>query len=354
MKILHITATHLKPDGGVPIVLKKLVIEQNKIDNIKSTVISLVADVDDMQCVFFKHVPIRNFNDFIVRYNPDIAILHSFYYYQYNFIVKSLIGMKIPYFIEPHGSFGRAALKKSYLKKVVANNTVFRKQIKKAYGFIFLNNAEKKDSKYKTCNDLVIPNGLDSSDISNEIKENQDFRLYYIGRYDVHHKGMDYLMKALEILDKEKYSLEVVMWGKGAEKDEQYLIKKQQSFKYVNLCIKPSIYGEEKKQQLEQIGPMILTSRYEGFPMTVLEAWGFGNPCIVTEGTNVADEVVNNGLGWRTRLDAKSIANCIKVAVEDYSVNKKEYIFNTKKYVLDNYGWEKIAQRSIRLLNKKE
>lgn len=52
MKILHITATHLKPDGGVPIVLKKLVIEQNKIDNIKSTVISLVADVDDMQCVF--------------------------------------------------------------------------------------------------------------------------------------------------------------------------------------------------------------------------------------------------------------------------------------------------------------
>lgn len=32
-------------------------------------------------------------------------------------------------------------------------------------------------------------------------------------------------MKALEILDKEKYSLDVVMWGKGAEKDEQYLIK---------------------------------------------------------------------------------------------------------------------------------
>ena len=54
MKLLHITATHLKPDGGVPVVLKELVTEQNKINNFESRVISVVASVEEMHSPYFE------------------------------------------------------------------------------------------------------------------------------------------------------------------------------------------------------------------------------------------------------------------------------------------------------------
>ena len=97
---------------------------------------------------------------------------------------------------------------------------------------------------------------------------------------------------------------------------------------------------------------MILVSRYEGFPMTVLEAWKYGNPCLVTDGTNVADEIVRNKLGWRTDLSSHSIANTIELALEEYQKYKDEFIKKSKKYVCSNYSWPCIALKSFQELEK--
>ena len=198
MKLLHVTATHLKPDGGVPVVLKELSYWQNEIENVSSMVISLVSPVDDMESKYFKYVPSEKFESFIIEFAPDFVILHSFYYLNYNYTVKILLKYNIPYFIEPHGSFGQAAMKKSYFKKKIANNTIFKKQLKNAFGFIFLNDAEKKDSVYHTSHDLIIPNGINVDKEKYKKNDNQVI-FYFIGRYDIMHKGLDYMFEALDI-----------------------------------------------------------------------------------------------------------------------------------------------------------
>ena len=96
---------------------------------------------------------------------------------------------------------------------------------------------------------------------------------------------------------------------------------------------------------------MLLTSRYEGFPMTILEAWSYGNPCLVTPGTNVADEIAINNLGWTVNLTADSIADGIKKALKDYSVSRADYVSRCKEYVCKNYSWKIIAKTSYKLLN---
>lgn len=346
MNLLHITATHLKPDGGIPIVLKNLVEEQNKLQNFKSRVLSISSSIDEIKSPYFDYVEIKYLKKYIENYNPDIVIIHSFYYLKYNFVVNLLIKYNIPYFIEPHGSFGKMALKKSKIKKIIANKIIFRKQLKYAFGFIFLNEAEKKDSYYKTKHDLVFPNGIFRSDVKMAIIPQKTTKLYFIGRYDINHKGLDYLLKALEILEKEMYKISIVFWGKGSKKSEQYIKNKISKFKYVNVKFNYSIYGKEKNELLEQIGPMLLTSRYEGFPMTILEAWSYGNPCLVTPGTNVFEEVIRNKLGWGTTLNALDIAISIKNLINDYEVNKYTYIRRCKRYVLKNYLWENIAKKT--------
>ena len=86
--------------------------------------------------------------------------------------------------------------------------------------------------------------------------------------------------------------------------------------------------------------------------MTVLEAWKYGNPCLVTAGTNVKEEVVANQLGWGVDLDSDSIASAILQAQKDYTAMKKEYISNCKSYVKNMYSWDCLAQISYDKLSE--
>lgn len=352
MKILHITATHLNPDGGVPVVLKELCTSQNKIDGFESRVISLVAPVSKMNSEYFEYVQNKEFVNYINKYRPDFAILHSFFYFEYNSVVRKLVKKGIPYYIEPHGSFGKEALKKSRIKKFIALNTIFSAQIKNAYGYIFLNKKEMDSSKYRTKNDIIIPNGINKNSILSTVRKESKCNFYFIGRIDVFQKGLDFLLESLRFLDCEGISINLHIWGKGNSKDTLFVKEKIDHLKNVNVEFSDSIYGIEKDNILEQCGPMILTSRYEGLPMTVLESWKYGNPCIVTEGTNMTTEVEKYNLGWVTKLDGRSIADTIIKANNDYRKNRDAYVKRCKQYVEDNYSWDKIASDSYKLFRE--
>lgn len=347
MRLLHITATHLNLTGGIPVVLKELVEAQNLVEGFESRVLSLKAPVAQMNSKYFDELKEEKLERYLDKFNPEIIILHSFYYAEYNSVVKSIVKRNIPYLIEPHGSFGKNAMKKGKLKKIIANNTIFRKQIKKAKGFVFLNTNEMNDSVYRSQYDIVIPNGIDIRDISYGVKEIKEHNFYFIGRYDIVHKGLDILLDALSLLDNEHCHMKVVFWGKGSEQDTKYIKDKIKGFTHITVQCNEPLYGKDKEETLEQIGPMLLTSRYEGLPMTILEAWSYGNPCIVTPGTNMSEEIVENNLGWTTSLDAHSIAECIKQAQYEYEMNSNKYIRNCKKYVAEHYLWSKIAKMSF-------
>ncbi len=106
---------------------------------------------------------------------------------------------------------------------------------------------------------------------------------------------------------------------------------------------------KEKESVFEESNIMILTSRYEGFPITVLEALSYGNPCIVTNGTNVRKMIEANNIGWGTEYD--KISETILKAIEDYKNNPASYVKNTRDFVKENYSWSEISKLSIELLS---
>lgn len=351
MRLLHITATHLNLAGGIPVVLRDLVSAQNKIENFEARVLSIRADISAMKSEFFDFLGNESFEKYIDNYKPDVVIFHSHYYFDYLRFYRSLVKRNIPYFIEPHGSFGKAALQKSRLKKQIANGIVLRPFMKCAKGYIFLNESEKNDAQFKTNHDLVIPNGIDAEKIEREICPQERWSLYFIGRFDVNHKGLDFLFDALEILDKKNERVSVKLYGKGTDEELEFVNHRISNLHSVSVINCGPIYGDDQARTLEQCGIMLLTSRYEGFPMTVLEAWKYGNPCLVTPGTNVADEIVENGLGWKTELNAEDIAHAISLGLSEYSRQRIEYINKCKEYVSERYDWKEIAKVSLEQLS---
>lgn len=352
MKILHITAINtLLARSGIPAVLKGLCDNQNRIEGIEACVLSLRADAKEAGSPFFDNLRNLCFRDYVRGYRPDIVIFHDFYYYEYASMAFCLKRSHIPFVLEPHGAFGRQAMKKSWLKKFVANNTLFRILIKGSAGFIFTNEGEKNDAAYKKEKVFVIPNGVDKNAIDDHLtkdyKKDNEPIFYFLGRYDINHKGLDYLFDALDILDAKGVNITVNMYGLGSEKEIAYVHKRIDGIKNLIVEDKGTIYGEEKIKALRKANILLLTSRYEGSPMTILDALSYGNPCLVTPGTNVSDEIVRYHLGWKTELKAEAIADSILKALEDYRQNYTTYYDACRQYVLDNFLWDKIASMSV-------
>lgn len=346
MRILHITASPLNPIGGISVVLKNIVKNQNEIEGVEAKVLSLCADIGYEHITYVKN----DYRRFIEDYKPDIAIIHGFFYLEFSNVSNELAKNKIPYFIEPHGSFVVEALKKGRIKKYIANRTIFRRLINNAYGYIYLSEEERDNSYYKTEHDLIIPNGISASDDCYEGIHSDS--LYFIGRYDICHKGLDILLDSLEILDRKRLDIQIDFYGDGKEKDVKYIERRISMFKYVKCFNKGPIYGTEKNKIILSHGIMLLTSRFEGFPMTVLEAWQMGNPCIVTPQTNITAIVRKEKLGWVTELNSDSIADTIIQALDEYRANRNEYTAKCKEYVNSNYMWSNVAEVSIERLEK--
>ena len=352
MKLIHITATHLNSAGGIPVVLKNLAEAQNRIPDMNATVVSLNADVEHLHSDCFVRVKLDGLEKYLQKQKPDIVIIHSFFHPEYMRVAQILIRNHIRYYIEPHGSFMKAGMGKSRLKKTVANATVFRRLIRCAYGYIYLNKGEMKRSLYHTKHDIIIPNGIIPDEQAHEKSDN--IKMYYIGRYDIHEKGIDTLIDALSILDQRGCSFAFDFFGDGEKESIAFIKERTAHLKNIAVRVNGPVYHEEKDKLLSGYNISVLLSLHEGLPMTILESWNYGNPCFVTAGTNMAEECVKAQIGWLAGSGAEEVAAQTELLLKAYANDKEGYVKRCREHIARKYTWDKIARRSCCLLKQHE
>lgn len=348
MKILHISQIGRLKEG-IGSVLYKLVPLQRELGN-QVKIISVFKNevYPDFLVEYVKNE--SDFCNIIDIFEPDIVIFHSVYYIPYLHFYRVLLNRQIPYLIQMHGALSKQNYAKGQFKKWVANKLFFNKFLKKARAIIFLNDAERKNCIVNTLNtnSIIIPNGCDKVQSLFLAKSNLQFPLdiLYIGRIDMIHKGNDKLIEAMEILKREKYDkCKISVYANPNDPDLQVFIKNIENMKGL-IEYKGGIYGKDKDRRMKEADLFILTSRYEGMPMGVLEALSYGIPCIVTPGTNMSNEIADIKAGWVSSFDAIQIAQTIKKAVEEYSDEPNQFKVNAHN-LSKEYNWEKIAKDSI-------
>jgi glycosyltransferase involved in cell wall biosynthesis len=108
-------------------------------------------------------------------------------------------------------------------------------------------------------------------------------------------KGVDLLIRAFEIVSKEIDNCVLVIAGP----DDGSLSGLKALAEELNLCEKVlftgPLYDKEKFAVYRDSDIYVLPSYYETFPMTVLEAWEFKMPVVVTENCGIKDLVHDSG-----------------------------------------------------------
>lgn len=278
---------------------------------------------------------------------PDLVVFESFYYIDDVRLSIECRRRKIPYIIVPRSALTKQGQSNKKYKKVPANLLFFKPMTRNAIAIQYLTEKELIDSGKKWCKQsFIMANGIERN-MSPVPKNNKRIRGIYIGRFDPYQKGLDLLLEACvackDVIQDKNIIIE--LYGpKRYNCREEYQEQINQAGMKEYILIKDGVFGETKKEVLKNADFFVMTSRFEGMPMSLIEAMSYGLPCLITEGTNMADVVEKHNAGWISKVDSQSISIAIKrmaneiASFEQKSINAWEL---SKKY-----DWVSIAEET--------
>ena len=171
----------------------------------------------------------------------------------------------------------------------------------------------------------VVPNILSSELVLTKAQAKDEpvnkgaFNFCTICRCDVKVKGLDRLLKVFYELKKQGLT-NGVKWhliGGGGDFD-----KFSQQIKDLELDDTIILYGNKLNPlpYLRYMDVFVLTSRYEGKPVSVTEAQILGLPCIVTNYESAVTQVDHQLTGFIADNDYQSIYDAIKMVIDSPSI----------------------------------
>lgn len=187
----------------------------------------------------------------------------------------------------------------------------------------------------------VLPNCIDTTDAANFMR-NYDKRepvsLLFLGRI-VKDKGLDFIVEALDRLQRKGVRFTFAMAGSGPAEGE-YVAKFRSllgsSFKFLGV-----VSGWVKTELLKASDVFLLPSLYEGLPMALLECMSFGVVPVTTDVGSIGTVVANNRNGIILCREPSSLANELALAIERLSANPsylKSLSINAHEHIIGNFN----------------
>lgn len=279
---------------------------------------------------------------------PDLVVFNEVYKPKYLKLYKECLRRNIKYIIIPHGCLVNESQKKHRLKKILGNILLFNRFISKASAVQFLNENERKNSKFKYKKSIIAGNGVNTPSYKNKNNnKNKDF--VFIGRYEILHKGLDLLVKICE--ENHNWFIEngikIQLYGRDSG-NELVLLKEMIKNNNVEdiLIVNGPVYEKDKEEVLKNAYSFIQCSRFEGQPMGVIEALSIGIPCVVTYGTYLGEYIKNNKCGIACDFDSNTVFNAIK-SIANNPKMRNRYAENAYKKSNIDFNWNTVIEKTI-------
>ena len=253
-----------------------------------------------------------------------------------------------PYMIAPHGMLDPWAMRNHQTRKKILMRLYQGAHFANAACIRALNLAELEairalNFKNPVC---LIPNGVDLPEITSTSTKKPDRpTILFLGRLDPK-KGIEVLLESWQrfVADAGKdYLLKVVGWG-----DAEYVTKLQQMATTLNLdnsvqWAGPQFGQEKQKSFLEAIG-FVLPSFSEGMPMTILEAWSYHLPVIMTPQCNIPE-----GIEHEACIECQPEVDSLTVAFEQFArmseSDKIQMGDRGRNLVERNFTWDVVSSK---------
>lgn len=365
MNVVIITDVITRRAGGVFNAVRDM-FKNPVVSKVTLTILSYFDDKVEEDIPSWKGLPIHLFKPHFFLYSrklrcrllsSDAEIYHQEGLWRYSHLMMELWKKKKnrPIVCTPHGMLDPFIIRKQGKLKRIVSNLFFQKSLESVSCFQALCLKEYEDIRAYGLNNpvAIIPNGvnLPSREIADKYKKTDNKKhLLFLGRLH-EKKGVDLLIKAFADIIKTNadvaniWHLDLVGWNHegGAEKLSN-LVKLAGISDFVTFH--GGLYGEEKEKMYAICEAYILPSHGEGLPMTVLEAWSWKKPVLITPHCHFPEAYEASAAIY---ID-DNVESVKQGLLTLFAMNKEELSDmgkNGYELVCNNYTWDKAAEKLI-------
>ena len=149
-----------------------------------------------------------------------------------------------------------------------------------------------------------------------KFKENEK-RFIFVGRAAIEQKGLDLLIKSFEDINNVEWSLSIIV--DRLDKPLEEMVRNAR--KTSNITLKYDSNDEELIENYCSGSVFIMTSRWEGFGMTLVEAMSFGLPIIATPTVGAKEVLLDGKYGLITRsFSIEDITDAMRKFIENKEI----------------------------------
>ncbi|HMK49491.1 MAG TPA: glycosyltransferase family 4 protein [Thermodesulfovibrionales bacterium] len=218
--------------------------------------------------------------------------------------------------------------------------------------FIFV--AESSKSNYRiggNKNVGIIPNGIAEETIGHEYGEDSGYILF-LGRIDIHHKGLDILLKAFSGFYSAFPDTRLVIAGDGRDRERfSGLLQNLPENVRRNIELTGWVDGDRKAVLLRNASLVVMPSRYEAQSIVALEAMAYGK-CLLVSNIPAFSFVTEKDAGISFRAeDPRSLEEELRRCITLSEDERRKMGQRGRDWARD-FTWDKIALKYEDFLSK--
>ena len=294
----------------------------------------------------------------------DLDVLSSHGLWKYSSLASLRWHLRTgrPYIVHPHGMLESWALQNAGWKKLVAARLYENQHLRKATCMRALCEAEAQSIRaYGLRNPVcVIPNGVDLPDLGPQSVDHAplttDLRhlasekkiLLYLGRLHPKKNVANLIRAWNQTFNSQRgrgkhWVFAIAGWGPREYESQLRELTTDLGIVTSVIFLGPQ-FGVEKSQCYRACDAFILPSLSEGLPMTVLEAWAYAKPVLMTPECNLV-EGFDAGAALQIGTRPEEIAVGLKHLIEINDYDRKTMGERGRHLVATKFSWPRIGEQ---------
>ena len=232
-------------------------------------------------------------NKALKQINPDYIIITTYDFDKF----CCILSLPYRFVIESHicmSSVIQESRQKHVISKCIAKwfDKINFRNLNKAYCLVSLTNKDKKDWEKNTNIPIfIIPNFVTYFPENIIPYSERQNRIICVGRLTMQ-KGFDYLIDAWSLISNNYPEWKIDIFGHGELEEDLNKMIMYNNLESSIIIHKPT---ERIYEEYEHSTIFILSSRYEGFAIVLLEAMSCGVPCISFDCPNGPSDIISQG-----------------------------------------------------------
>jgi glycosyltransferase involved in cell wall biosynthesis len=316
--------------------------------------------------------PFRTFNSSSLRFilckelkqavdelEPGAVVhFHSVFILEFYFISRLLIQKGIPWVLTPHGGYDSNSLSKKRILKAIFIQ-LFEKYVVKGAKIVHATGEAEVSSvqnRFNVEKVVLIPNGQELGDqaFTSSFVERKSRPVFgFCGRLAANHKGLDLLIEGFSLYRNNGRKGHLCLIGDGPDRD---CLEKMCDELGVGNDVEflGAKFGEDKLNLMAHMDIFVHTSRWDGLPMSVLEAGGMALPLLISKETNMASYIKRWGCGLVLEENTPvEIANSLELMQSFYKKGKLNDMGKNSRSMMDaEFQWPQIADALVERVYK--